>query len=276
MPTLAELLKSANVAEDVINGLPKDVAAAIETHLTAADEKFTSATQAQEKAAELQRLADLKEKEIADYVAQYGSKLVDTSAMQAELAAMKAAMAELEKQGFKVNIPSAPAGAKPAVPGSPAVGGNAVIDENAILGKVGSVMEQWFDANNEHIRLFGQPIPVGSRELADEARRNKMSLADFAAKKFNFQSKREEISAAKIKEREDSIRKEEREKVAREYAERNGSNPNVRPGVTSNNSFVPRIKGDEFQKSSGNIPTRERHSRMLNNIHKDLEAAKSA
>jgi hypothetical protein len=49
-------------------------------------------------------------------------------------------------------------GKKPVVPGSPPIGGNAV-DEGKILGKVGSVMSQWLDANNEHIRLYGVPIP---------------------------------------------------------------------------------------------------------------------
>ena len=58
-------------------------------------------------------------------------------------------------------------------------------------------------------------------------------------------------------------------------AEERSSNPNLRAGESSRASHVKPIKSDEFQKSSGNQPARERHRRMLDGIHRDVEAARA-
>jgi hypothetical protein len=271
MPTLAELLKSAGIAEDVAAGVPKEVAAAIETHLTAADTKFLTASQKEERAAELERLVAQKEVELTNYVATYGSKLVDTSAKDAEIAGLRTALEKLKSDGFNVEIP--PVSGKPA---EPAKGANAV-DEDKLLGKVGLTMGSILNLNNEYARLYGQPLPDDINALYDEAKKNNYTnVLDYASKKYKFAEKREEQSAAKQKEHDDKIRADATAEAERKAAERYGSNPNLRGGEPSRNSMVPKIKSEDFQKSGGPMPTRARQSRLLDNLHKDLAVVKSA
>ena len=163
---------------------------------------------------------------------------------------------------------------KAAVPGSPAIGGNAV-DEGKILGKVGSFMSQWMDANNEHIRLYGVPIPEGSTEIAEEASRARKPVGQFIAERYKFAETRKQKEAETRTKDIQAEAKKLAEEILRTEAERRGSNPNLRPGETSRSSHLPKIKSDEFHKSDGNVPVRERHKRMLENLHKDVEQIQS-
>jgi len=137
-------------------------------------------------------------------------------------------------------------------------------------------MAEVLNANNEYQRLYGEPFPEDLNEVAREAARARKAPYQFISEKYKFADKKKERETAAAQAREDAIRKEEREKVAREYAERNGSNPMVRPGFSSTNSMVPKIKPEEFKKAGGNIPTHERNRKLLDNIHKDIEAARTA
>jgi hypothetical protein len=279
MATLAELLKSAGIADEVAAGLPKELSAAIETHITAADQKLTTAAEKEAEAVEQLRIAGLTKEETRQYVEKYGNSLTEISGIKAKEAARVAYLKSLKEQGYAVpddliDGKAAAPGAVAAVPGSPAIGGN--VDEKKILGNVGLAVGSLLNLSNEYSRLYGQPIPDDILTLNAEAERARKPLLEYAAEKYKFASKREEIAASKSKEHDEAIRKEAEDKVRREYAERNGSNPNLRSGVTSNNSFVPKIKSDDFQKSGGNVPTRQRNQRMLDNLHKDLETARTA
>jgi len=149
MATVQEILKAAGLGDEIAAGLPKEVVTALTGYVSEADTKLTTAQQEAEKAAELRRQAELDKNDVKTYVEQYGAKLTESASLEAKNKALVTYLQSLKDQGFDVTIPEVTAGAKPVVPGSPAIGGNAV-DETAILGKVGSVMSQWLDANNEH------------------------------------------------------------------------------------------------------------------------------
>jgi hypothetical protein len=207
MPTLAELLKSAGIAEDVAAGVPKEVAAAIETHLTAADTTFKSASEKEEAAREALRISGLKEKEITEYVEKYGTSLTTLANTQAENKALRTYLESLKAQGFEVEIPAAGAAPKSA---PTAAGGN--VDENTILTKVrgeaGMLLSSYVDINNEHIRLYGTPIPDDAETLFAEARNARKDPKTYAAERYKFAAKREEqtCSQAERARRQDSRR----------------------------------------------------------------------
>jgi len=272
MPTVAEILKTAGIKDEVIAGIPAEAVTALTGYVSDADTKLTSAQQAEAQAAELKRITELEKKEVLDYVENYGNKLRETSSIQAKYDAAVAQLKSLREQGFTVDLPSDTPAANPAVPGSPAVGGNA-LDENAILGKVGSVMSQWLDANNEHIRLYGTPIPEQSTALAEEARQARKPIGQYIAEKFKFKAKQDEQQKAAFQKTVDEQVAAKLAEKERKLAEERGSNPNLRPGEPSRASLVTKIKSEDFHKSDGNVPARERNRRMLDRIHADIAAS---
>lgn len=281
MPTVQELLKNSGLADDVVAGLPKEAIAAFGNVLSEADTKLSAAAQEAKTAEEARRQAKLDRDEMQQYVERYSSSLNEQGSIKAKYDAVVSYVNSLKAQGFDVELPAdlktvdPGDGKKPVVPGSPAIGGNAV-DEGKILGKVGNVLSQWMDANNEHIRLYGTPIPDASTDLAEEAARARKPLGVYAAEKYKFsETRKAKAEETRLKDINAAAQKiaDERE---RERKEREGSNPNVRAGEASRSSHLPKIKSDEFHKSDGNVPKRERERRMLENLHKDVEAIHSA
>jgi hypothetical protein len=278
MPTVQEILKTSGLIDEVIAGLPKEAVAAFGGILTDAETKVQTAAQQASEAAELRRQAELDRKDIQKYVDDYSLSLNKQGSLQAKYDAVVAYVDSLKAQGFDVKLPVdvAPSSEKkPVVPGSPAIGGNAV-DEGKILGRVGNVMSQWLDANNEHIRLYGVPVPDPSTNIAEEAARARKPVGEYMAEKYKFR----ERQAAKEKESYDArVAADVKAKVdeqLRVEAEKRGSNPNLRAGESSRASHVPKLKTEEFHKGDGFQPKRQRESRMLENLHKDLEAIHSA
>lgn len=274
MPNVAELLKASGLTDDVIAGLPKEVSATLDRYASEADTKLSTAAQKAADAEEARRQAELERKEIDAYVTKYETSLNEQGSLQAKYDAALAYVESLKGQGFDVKLPGADPAAKPVVPGSPAIGGNAV-DEGKILGRVGNVMSQWLDANNEHIRLYGVPVPDSSTNIAEEASRARKPVGEFMAEKYKFSDKRKEKEQADYQARVDRDVKAKVDETLRVEAEKRGSNPNLRNGESSRSSFVPKIKGDEFHKSDGNVPKRERERRLLDNLHKDIEQIRS-
>jgi hypothetical protein len=278
MPTVQEILKTSGLIDEVIAGLPKEAVAAFGGILTDAETKVQTAAQQASEAAELRRQAELDRKDIQKYVDDYSLSLNNQGSLQAKYDAVVAYVDSLKAQGFDVKLPVdvAPSSEKkPVVPGSPAIGGNAV-DEGKILGRVGNVMSQWLDANNEHIRLYGVPVPDPSTNIAEEAARARKPVGEYMAEKYKFR----ERQAAKEREAYDArVAADVKAKVdeqLRVEAEKRGSNPNLRAGESSRASHVPKLKTEEFHKGDGFQPKRQRESRMLENLHKDLEAIHSA
>jgi len=272
MPTVAEILKTAGIKDEVIAGIPAEAVTALTGYVSDADTKLTAAQQAEAQAAELKRIAELEKNDVKTYVEQYGAKLTDSASLQAKYDATVKYLESLKAQGFDVTIPDVTPAAKPAVPGSPAVGGNAV-DEGKILGKVGSAMSQWFDANNEHIRLYGVPIPDPSEALFTEATAARKSPGQYIAEKYKFKAKQEEQQKAAFQKTVDEQVAAKLAEKERKLAEERGSNPNLRPGEPSRASLVTKIKSEDFHKSDGNVPARERNRRMLDRIHADIAAS---
>lgn len=281
--TVAELLASKGIAADVIAGLPKEIAGHLEGYLSEADTKLSTAQQETIKAEEARRQAELEKNDVHTYVEEYGTALTDLTSANAKLSAASAYLKSLKDQGYDVPAtllestptPTPTPTLQQRVPGSPAMGGNA-FDPAKFRGEVGFTLSQWMDANNEHMRLYGVPIPEKSTPLAEEAARARVPIGDYIAKKYKFaerqQAKEKEAYDAKVKADVDK----EVERRERERSEREGSNPLLRAGEPSRNTFVQKIKGEDFHKADGNVPSRERRARMLEKIHADVAAARQS
>lgn len=274
MATVAELLKAANVKDEVIAGLPPDVVTALTGYVSQADTTLQTAAEKETAAAEALRQAGLEKADVQKYVEDYGTSLSKSASVEAENKALKTYLESLKAQGFEIELPKVTGDVKPVVPGSPAIGGNAV-DEGKILGKVGSVLSQWLDANNEHIRLYGTPIPDSSTSVAAEAASARKSVGEYIAEKYKFSETRKTKEAATYQAKVDADVKTKVDAALRAEAEKRGNNPNLRAGETSRNSMVP-IKHEDFEKAGGNVPRRERMARMLDAVHRDVAAARSA
>jgi len=272
--TVAEILKAANLKDEVIAGLPPEVVTALTGYVSQADTTLQTASQKETAAAEALRQAGLEKADVQKYVEEYGTSLSKNASVEAENKALKTYLETLKAQGFEIELPKVTPEVKPVVPGSPAIGANAV-DEGKILGKVGSVMSQWLDANNEHIRLYGTPIPDASTDIAAQAASARKPIGEFLAEKYKFVETRKRKEAAAYEARVAADAKKIVDEHDRKAAEARGSNPNLRSGEISRNSVVP-IKHEDFEKAGGNVPRRERMTRMLDAVHKDIAAARSA
>lgn len=275
MPSLAEILKAANVKDEVIAGLPQEVTSAITGYVSQAETTLQTANQERSAAAEDRRIAGEDRKDIENYVNTYKNSLVKEGSTQAELTALKSYIESLKTQGFE--LPALPVAAssdgKSAVPGSPAIGANAV-DVNKIVsqvrGEAGAVMAQFLDANNEHIRLYGVPIPDSSASIAREAAEARKTVSQFLSDKYHFPEKRKENETAAYNARVAADVKKQLDAEHAKEAEARASNPNLRFGEPSRNSTITPMKHEDFQNLGGNIPRRERLNRMLNSIHKEV------
>jgi hypothetical protein len=112
----------------------------------------------------------------------------------------------------------------------------------------------------EYQRLYGAPMPDSMATLAQEAREKRLSVPALAAQKYNFEGKRAEIVAAKQKEHDDKIRAEATAETEKKYAERMGSNPNLRPAAAS--QFSGYREGAGSEKYPGSMTPAQRHAHV--------------
>lgn len=94
------------------------------------------------------------------------------------------------------------------------------------------------DIAAEHVYLFGKPLR-NFRELRAEAMQRKVPVEQVWMEKFKVADARTARDASEKKEADDKIRKEEREKVTAEFADKYG-NPDLRAPVISTNILTPR------------------------------------
>ena len=79
----------------------------------------------------------------------------------------------------------------------------------------------------------GKPLPDDIPTLVRESREARMEFDPYVAQKYGFVKREQEMAAARQKDHDDKVAKEALDAYKKEFAERNGSNPDLRPGVTS-------------------------------------------
>jgi hypothetical protein len=90
-------------------------------------------------------------------------------------------------------------------------------------------------AITRYAQLFdGKPLPDDVATLVQEAVNARMEFQPYVSQKYDFPKREKEITSTRQKEHDDKIAKDALEAYKKEQAERNGSNPDLRPGQTSN------------------------------------------
>lgn len=129
--------------------------------------------------------------------------------------------------------------------------------------------EEYRELHGKSINSYvGQDGSRGMVALRKEARSAGKPIDQYMESKFNWQGLRAERTAQQEREREEAIRRDERQKVALEY----GGNPlTARPQV-SRDPLIPRTKvGD---KQVWEIPAAERRAMRLERAYKNEATAR--
>jgi hypothetical protein len=124
---------------------------------------------------------------------------------------------------------------------------------------------------SEYMRLNNGSVPPDDiQTLANEAAGQRMQLRDYVEKKYDFGKKRDEIKAAAQKSHDDAIRKEAKEAADKEWAEKIGSNPDIRQAQTSGFAEVKKAVVEGKRPDPLKMTREERRLNTRNQIAKDF------
>lgn len=278
--TVEEVLRQSGFTEEQIKALDPKAISAFSGVLSTAEKERHEATTARDAAELAQRSnVDFYENKIAPSLTAWEEEKQryenDRARAAAEAAFYRTQAEEAKKggfiatdaPGFDVNkfVPPNP-GVQPRdgqgryvanVPGS-TPGSPTFFDVNRVYERAGDAVSILTDIQWEHQRLFNQPLPISPSELVKQADAVKLDPKTYAARTFNWDARRlqmrdeeekqkaSKIAAeavapweAKVKEIEEKGKKDLAEND-RKWAERAGSNPDIRPSAPSKYSDINR------------------------------------
>jgi hypothetical protein len=268
MPTVAEVLKSAGMTDEQIAAMDAKAVEGFTTVLSSAEQERLAAETAQRAANEL------FEKQITPALNEWGNKEAN---LVAERDYFKRLAEGAKNGGFIADVPPfQPNNPNPrdpnngryvpnAVPGSP--------DISQFRTEVGNALGMVADLQWNYQKLFGSGMPDSPTSLGEEAARNRMNIADWAAQKYKFDDRRRQLAQEESQKREEAIRKEEREKTTRELSERYGSNPNVRQGQVSQFSELKKGVTEGTRVDPLKMTPAERKAATATSIRRDLDTS---
>jgi hypothetical protein len=270
MPTVAEVLKSVGMTDEQITALDAKALEGFNSVLSSAEQERLAAETAQRAANEL------FEKQITPALNEWGNKEAN---LVAEREYYKRLAEGAKNGGFVAEVPPFQPNNPPArdpngryagangnaVPGSP--------DMSEFRTQVGNAIGMIADLQWDYQKLFGSGMPDSPTALGEEAARNRMNLRDWAAQKYKFEDRRRAMAQEESQKREESIRKEEREKVTREMSEKYGSNPNVRQGQVSQFAELKKGVTEGTRVDPLKMTPAERKAATATSIRRDLDTA---
>lgn len=236
--------------------------------VTAMSGVLSAAEQERQQAELAQRAASqMFENEITPALNSWGQKEAN---LTAQLAYYKELAVKAKDGGFLAEAPPFQAGTVPppanVVPGMPSL---AELEQ-----KLGGAFGTLSDLQWQYRSLHGREMPDAPTALAAEAAAQRMSLADYAAKKYDFAGRKAAMQAEERKKSEDAIRKAAIEETDKKWAEKVGSNPNVRQAQVSNYSELKKGVTDGQRPDPLKMGTREqRHAATRANIQREVEAS---
>ncbi len=274
MATVAEILKASGYSDAEIAALDARIVSGVTQVLSTAEQVEKSAREARD-AAELADRAqrDLYANKIVPALNDWGS---EKATLEAQVAFYKTQAESAKGAGF---IPKdAPGYVPPAnTPGRNA-DGTYVANAGAVPGSPAYMTrEEGFKGISnatfiisEHMRLYGTPAPDDIETLSREADAQRLPFREYAAKKYNFEAKRNEINAAREKERTDKLIADALAAERKSVAERGGNNPNLRPGEESHFAELRKGINSKAIPDPLSMSKEERHQATSALIQKDL------
>lgn len=245
MPTVAEVLKSSGMTDEQIAALDAKV-------ISGFTEVVSTAQKTLEQAELIKRAqADMLEKEINPALNAWAN---EKASYDTKIAAYEAALKGAKEGGFQVPEILTPAAATSTptraadgkfvsganvVPGSPEFVANFRKEAGAAIGSM-------LDLTWKYQSLYGTPMPDSPTKLIEEATAQRMDPISYAAKKYDFAGKEKAIKEAEQKKHDDAIRAEQKATSDKEWAEKVGSNPNIRQAEVSKFSTLDKaVKAGE-------------------------------
>jgi len=221
MPTVNDILRESGFTDDQIKSLDAKA-------ITAFSGVLTTAQQEREQA-ELERRsnADFYENKIVPSLTGWDEEKQRIESDRSQLAA-KLAYYEKLVPGDAPPFVAPPqggyrAGAPGGTPGSPTF-----FDVNKIYERAGDAVKTITDIEWEHRRLTGQSLPISPSELIQQADAQRLDPRSYASKRFDWDAKRQEQERKAQEEHDRQVAAAAVSENDRKWAERVGSNPDVR------------------------------------------------
>jgi len=277
--TVEQILKQSGISDEQIKALDAKLLQGFSTVAEQVNAAESAALAAKEEAERVSRAQkDMYENQIAPALDNWATEKAN---LEAERAFYRTQNEQARSGGFvPKDAPTFKAGDADTNAGRDN-NGRFVPGANAVPGSPQYMtMEQGLTAltnahaiANEYFRLFREPMPDDFGDLLKQAAAEHMDARAYANKKYGFDTKRAEITAAKQKEHDDKIRAEAAEATRKEMAEKFGSNPNVR--VPSDSRFTEIAKGVQAGtlKDPLKMTQQERHRATSEMVQKDVAAS---
>jgi hypothetical protein len=277
MATVEEVLRQTGLSDDEIKALDQKIMTGFSTILTSAESARADAQEAE------RRYSHLYQTEIVPALNNWGS---EKATLTAERDFYKSQNEGARSAGF---IPKdAPAHVNPnpspqpergsdgrylpggnPVPGSP---GPAAAAAGPSMSQImrGISNAQW--AANEYMRLYNSPMPDDFDSLLEQSSGKMQDFRDYVSQKYGFEGKRKEMAETKAREHDEGIRKDERQKIEKEIAERGGSNPMLRGAASSNFATVRKAMESGRAKDPLTLNAEQRRMQTRDMISTDRAA----
>ncbi len=155
------------------------------------------------------------------------------------------------------------AGGNP-VPGSPSFDSKKLIDDVANFNMFVA------DTTWKYRQLHGTEMPDSPTVIVREAAAQHMSPSAWAAKKYDFAGKEAKIMADAEKAKIDAAVKEAVSAKEREWAEKTGNNPMLRPSQTSQFATIEKAVKDGSRKDPLTMTREQRHAATRQVITKEI------
>lgn len=277
MPTIQEVLRQTGLTDEQIAALDTKVVQGFTTILSTAEQKEAAAQQAQ-------ATVELNQRKINDYMANEVTPALNNWAnekttYEAKLAAYSKAFEEAKSSGFvppDFVIGSPTSDGQPArnaqgqfVAGQNAVPGSPAFDVNRFRSDAGAFMGTMLDLQHKYQALFGTIMPDSPTALIREAADQHMDPVTYAAKKYNFAGREQEVATKKQQDLEAKIRADAIAERDRYHAERT-ANPALRQAEASAFSDIRKAVNDKSRPDPLMQTKEERHRTTLENIGRDI------
>lgn len=238
MPTLADLAAELGIPAETLAS-KADVVQKWDGYFSSADQKIADAQKKLEDAQNLQKTID-------EQIATFGINESTNIQLQANLAAIKAAKETLEQAGVKLDL---------KLPEPTKVDPDQDFRTKVVQGF--TQMGQAMSVQNRYYQVFGKPMPDDPVSLADEAARNRMSLSDYAEKKYGFSSELQRKQEAELQAKINAGIEAGVKKYQEEHPS-NAGHPDLNGGLPSNFPKMPAPRDAKDLRSFSSMTAREK------------------
>ena len=235
MPSVEEVLRQSGLSDEQIKALDAKIISGFTGVLSAAESDRQAAAQARE-SAEIAKRSNEKfyDETIAPSLNNWATEKAN---LEAQAAFYRTQNEVARAGGFQfVEAPGQPrndqgryvAGAPGSTRGSP------TFTMEAIDQRLGNGISNALWALQEHQRLTsGQFLPDPVDKLAQEADAQRLPFRDYVARKYDFQGKQAALQQKSQEEHDNKIRQQVQAERDRHWAEKIGSNPDIRIAQSS-------------------------------------------